>query len=149
MEPAVRTLLKREESYAVHALLYVHEFAGASAAQVAADLKTPAAFTAKVLQRLARTGLVEARPGRSGGVQLLVPLADLTLLDVVEAVSGPLVMDTCETKARCPTQERKGHCHLNAAWVALSLRVREALRSIHLDMLVDEPRLGREATGPT
>ena len=67
MEPNVRTLLKREESCAVHALLYLHEFPGASAAQVAADLQTPAAFTAKVLRRLGATGLVEARPaGRAG-----------------------------------------------------------------------------------
>lgn len=139
MEPSVRTLLKREESYAVHALLYLHEFPGASAAQVAKDLKIPPAFTAKVLQRLGATGLVSAKTGRSGGVHLRVPLTDLTLLDVVEAVSGPLVMDTCQTKARCATQQRKGYCRLNTAWVALSLNVREAFRSIRLEQLADPP----------
>lgn len=139
MDPHVRTLLKREESYAVHALLYLHEFPGASAAQVAADLQTPAAFTAKVLRRLASTGLVEAKAGRTGGVHLRVPLADLTLLDAVEAVSGPLIMDVCQTKARCATQQRKGTCRLNTAWVALSLQVRDALRAIRLDALADDP----------
>jgi Rrf2 family protein len=139
VDPNVRTLLKREESYAVHALLYLHERPGAPAAQVAADLATPAAFTAKVLQRLASMGLVEAKQGRSGGVHLRVPLAELTLLDVVEAMSGRLVMDTCETRAACPTQLRKGHCGLNGVWVALTLQLREAFRAVRLDALADPP----------
>ena len=134
MQPTVRTLLTREESYAVHALLYLNEFPGASA-----DLKTPAAFTAKVLRRLGATGLVEAKAGRTGGVHLRVPLRELSLLDVVEAVSGPLAMDVCQTKARCATQQRKGYCRLNTAWVALSLQVRDAMRAIRLEQLADPP----------
>jgi predicted transcriptional regulator len=65
--PLLRTLLKREESYAVHALLYLHEAPGAAARQVAAALQTPSAFTAQVLQRLVSTGLIEARQGGVGG----------------------------------------------------------------------------------
>jgi Rrf2 family protein len=132
VDPAIRTLLKREESYAVHALLYLHEHPGAPAARVAADLQTPAAFTAKVLQRLVSTGLVEAKQGRSGGVHLRVPLDQLTLLDVIEAMSGTVIMDTCETKPVCPTQQRTGHCRLNTAWVGLTLQVRSALRAVPL-----------------
>lgn len=139
MGDAIRTLIKREESYAVHALLYLHAYPGAPAAQVARDLKTPAAFTAKVLQRLAANGLVEAKQGRSGGVHLRRPLRELTLLDVIEAVSGRVLMDTCETVSACPTQERTGHCRLNVAWVGLTLQVREALRAVRLDELADPP----------
>jgi Rrf2 family protein len=135
----IRTLLRREESYAVHALIYLHECPGAPAARVAAALKTPAAFTAKVLQRLAATGLVEAKQGRSGGVHLRVPLAELTLLDVIEAMSGTVLMDTCETHAACATQERKGYCRLNTAWVGLTLQLRDAFRSVRLDTLADPP----------
>lgn len=137
MDDTYRTLLKREESYAVHALLYVHENPGAPAARIARDLQTPAAFTAKVLQRLAATGLVEAKQGRSGGVALKVPLERLTLLDVIEAVSGTVIMDTCETKPACATVQRKGHCRLNTAWVGLTLQVRDALRRVSLADLAD------------
>ena len=138
----MRTVLKREESYAVHALLYLHEYPGAPAAQVAADLKTPAAFTAKVLQRLAAMGLVEAKQGRSGGVHLRVPLSELTLLDVIEAMSGTLMMDTCEAQPACATQRRKGYCGLNTAWVGLTLQLREAFRAVRLDALADPPAGG-------
>jgi Rrf2 family protein len=139
VDPRIRTLLRREESYAVHALIYLHECPGAPAAKVAAALKTPAAFTAKVLQRLAATGLVEAKQGRSGGVHLRVPLVELTLLDVIEAMSGTVLMDTCETQAACATQLRKGYCRLNTAWVGLTLQLRDALRSVRLDTLADPP----------
>ncbi|CAN5797466.1 N/A [soil metagenome] len=135
----VRTLLKREESYAIHALLYVHEYPGASAAQIAADLQLPAAFTAKVLRRLAEAGYVESRKGRSGGVRLARALAELTLLDVIETMSGAVIIDTCQTRGRCATQVRTGSCSLNTIWFALSLQFREALAAVRLDALANDP----------
>jgi len=133
----IRTLLKREESYAVHSLLYLHDHPGVATSQVARDLQLPAAFTAKVLQRLVAEGLVESRQGRSGGVALRVPLHELSLLDVIEAISGRVLMDTCETKALCPTQQRTGHCRLNGVWMTLTLQTREMLAGISLGDLVE------------
>lgn len=142
---AYRTLLKREESYAVHALLYVAANPGAPAARIAADLELPRDFLAKVLRRLGKAGLVHNMPGRTGGVRVATDLAQLTLLDVIEAVSGPLVIDTCQTLPRCPTQKRTGECALNAAWLAVGLRVREAFASVRLDRLVTPEADGRGA----
>jgi Rrf2 family protein len=142
-----RTLLKREESYAIHALLYLQEYPGAPASQIAADLKLPAAFTAKVLRRLSDAGYVESRSGRTGGVRLTRRLADVTLLDVIEAMSGSLIVDTCQTQTRCATTERKGSCRLNATWLALSLQFREALSAVRLDALADEPARGHVPRG--
>jgi Rrf2 family protein len=137
--PTVRTLLKREESYAIHALLYVYENPGAPASEIASNLQLPAAFTAKVLRHLAAAGYVVSRTGRRGGVRLTVDLREVTLLDVIEAISGPVVVDVCQTRRRCATQLRKGYCRLNTAWVGLSLEIRDSLRSVRLDQLVDEP----------
>jgi Rrf2 family protein len=151
-ESGLRTLLKREESYAIHALLYLHEFPGAPAAQVATDLKLPSAFTAKVLRRLADAGYVESRAGRTGGVTLRRELSSVTLLDVIEAMSGPFVVDVCQTRKRCATQLRKGHCGLNGVFMTLSLQFREALAGVRLDALADDPasavveRRGRHGT---
>jgi len=133
---AYRTLLKREESYAVHALLYVAEHPGAPAARIAEDLELPRDFLAKVLRRLGKAGFVHNSPGRTGGVRLAVDLAALSLLDVIEAVSGPLVVDTCQTLPRCPTQKRTGTCLLNVAWLSISLQVRDAFAGVRLDSLV-------------
>src|SRR5438105_6564056 len=48
----------------------------------------PAAYLAKTLQALSRGGIVESVPGRRGGYRLARPPAEITLLDVVEAVEG-------------------------------------------------------------
>jgi len=142
-----RTLLRREESYAIHALIYAAENPGAAAAKIAGDLKIPPAFLAKVLRRLAQAGYVENRQGRNGGVTLLADPANVSLLDIIENVSGPFVVDTCQTKTRCATQERKGYCRLNVAWVNASLAIREVLSGVRLSHLIDPPRTG-EARKP-
>lgn len=135
----VRTLLKREESYAVHSLLYLHDHPGAPTAQMARDLQMPAAFTAKVVQRLVSEGLIESRQGRSGGLSLRVSLEQLSLLDVIEAISGRVLMDTCETKLACPTQQRTGRCRLNGVWVSLTLQLRELFAAVSLADLTESP----------
>jgi Rrf2 family protein len=135
--PAVRTLLKREESYAIHALIYVAENPGAATAQIAADLKMPPAFLAKVLRRLAESGYLENRTGRNGGVNLKADLTGVTLLDVIQSVSGPLVLDTCQTKVRCATQQRKGFCSLNGVWVRATLAIHDVFQAVNIGALVD------------
>jgi Rrf2 family protein len=131
-----RTLLKRDESYAVHALLYVAGHPGAPAARIAEDLDLPRDFLAKVLRRLGRAGFVRNNPGRTGGVHLSVDLGALSLLDVIEAVSGPLVLDTCQTLEHCPNQQRTGRCALNGAWHDVCGKVRGAFDDVRLDQLV-------------
>jgi len=58
------------------------------AARLAEFHGVPAAYLAKTLQALSRQGIVESVPGRRGGYRLAKPPAEITLLDVVEAVEG-------------------------------------------------------------
>lgn len=140
LQSVQRTLLRREESYAIHALVYAAENPGSSAAQIASDLQMPPAFLAKVLRRLSQAGYVENRQGRNGGVTLLADPSELTLLDVIEAMSGPLLLDTCQTKPRCATQQRKGYCRINVCWVNATLAIQEVFRGVTLTQLIDKPR---------
>jgi Rrf2 family protein len=50
----------------------------------------PVAYLAKIVQALARAGLVRTLPGPRGGVSLVAPPAQITLRQVVEAVDRPL-----------------------------------------------------------
>lgn len=135
--PTFRTLLRREESYATHALIYAAENPGATAAKMAADLQMPPAFLSKVLRRLADAGYLEIRTGRNGGASLAVDPHAVTLLDVIETMSGPVILDTCQTKRRCATQQRKGFCRLNVAWMQSSLAINEILSEVKLSALID------------
>jgi Rrf2 family protein len=50
--------------------------------------EVPPAYLAKHLQSLSRAGIVESVPGPRGGYRLARPPADVTVLDVVEAIEG-------------------------------------------------------------
>lgn len=138
----VRTLLKREESYAIHALIDVAENPGTSTAAIADRLQMPPAFTAKVVRALVNAGFLRSRMGRGGGLALARALTDVSLLNVIEGISGKLVLDTCQTKARCATQQRKDHCNLKLAWFATTLQLRDVLGEVKLAQLVDAPAAG-------
>jgi len=149
LPPTVRTLLKREESYAVHAIIYAAENPGAPTAQFARDLKMPPAFLAKVLRRLAEVGYLDNRTGRNGGVSLKVDPHSLTLLDIIQTVSGPLVLDTCQTRERCATQQRKGYCSLNGVWVRATLAIHDVFAAVNIGTLIDPRSAGTAATSGT
>lgn len=132
-----RVLLKREESYAIHALANIAENPGTNAARIAKDLEMPPAFTAKVLRKLVTSGLISSQMGRSGGVRLLADPDEVTLLSIIEVISGPLIVDTCQVRQRCATQKRKGFCRIKLAWFATSSAIRDSFRSVTLAQIID------------
>lgn len=131
----IRTLLSREESYAVHALIDIAANPGTNAAAIAARLSMPKAFMAKVLRRLVERGFVSSQTGRHGGVWLDRPLTEVSVLRVMEAMSGSFVMDTCQAEVLCATQRRKGYCRLNIAYHTVGGEIRALLDGIRLDAL--------------
>jgi Rrf2 family protein len=75
------------------------------AAKLAEFHGVPAAYLAKSLQSLSRAGIVESVPGRHGGYRLGRPPAEITLLDVVEAVEGRAGSFRCtEIRKRGPAK---------------------------------------------
>ena len=56
---------------------------------IADELDVPAQYLAKILQDLARIGLLQSTRGRGGGFRLGRAPEDIRLLEVVEAVDGP------------------------------------------------------------
>ncbi len=68
----------------------------------------PTAYLAKHLQSLSRAGLLEAVSGPRGGYRLSRPAADISVLDVVEALDG------VEPAFRCTEIRRRGPASLPA-----------------------------------
>jgi Rrf2 family protein len=65
----------------------------------------PAPYLAKSLQALTRAGITESTPGRKGGFRLARPAADISLLDVVQAIDGDEPAFTCtEIRRRGPAR---------------------------------------------
>jgi len=66
-----------------------------STAQVAATLRASETHLSKVLQQLTRVGLLNSKRGPTGGYLLARPPDSINLLDVYEALEGPLRRDGC------------------------------------------------------
>jgi len=89
---------------AMHAALLLSKGPGkpVTTNDAAESLKVSAAHLSKVFQRLAKAGIVHAVRGPKGGYLLGRPLSEIRLLDVLEAVEGPMKLNRClMTSPRC------------------------------------------------
>ena len=93
------TMLKVSEaaSLALHTMRHLAENADSrlTAKGIASALHVSGAHLSKVLQRLARAGLVKSVRGPKGGFTLGKDPGEITLLDVYELVEGPLAVSPC------------------------------------------------------
>ena len=104
--------LTREGEYGIRSVLHLalHTDDGVVQADaIAREQSIPVCFLRKILQTLARNGLVSSRRGAHGGFSLARPPEDITLLAVVEAVEGRVLLNTCvlgigacQREAVCP-----------------------------------------------
>ena len=83
--------------YALRAMVYLASEAPASRTtdQIAAATHVPRAYLAKVLNSLGRDGLVHGQRGVHGGMTLGKPSAEITILEVVNAVEPIRRIKTC------------------------------------------------------
>ena len=102
-------LLRISEAFALafHAALYLisnDPRQPVSAGELARTFDVSEAHLAKVLQRLARAGILGSKRGPKGGFSLVHPPEDVTLLDIHKAVDGKLDETTCLLSRHvCPT----------------------------------------------
>ncbi len=97
----------------------------------------------KVLKPLAQAGLVEGLRGVHGGYRLSRDAADIGLIDIVEAMEGPLAMTECsQADGQCGIAHQ---CGARANWRLINDVVADALRGVTLAQmlrppLADDPR---------
>jgi FeS assembly SUF system regulator len=106
-----------------------------SASELAERAGLEAPTVAKVLKPLAQAGLVQAFRGVNGGYRLARAPADINLVDIVEAIEGPLAMTECSIHdGHCDIEQS---CGARANWRRINDVVADALRNVSLaDMLM-------------
>ena len=90
--------LSRRTDYALRAMTYLairRDDGPCTIAEVSRVEKTPREFTAKVLKDLCRLGLLRSILGPRGGYLLVRPPNEITVLDVMEALDGPMAINKC------------------------------------------------------
>ncbi|MDR5754168.1 MULTISPECIES: Rrf2 family transcriptional regulator [unclassified Caballeronia] len=125
--------------YALHCMLYLteppHGVRDASVRDLAELQGVPVDYVAKLFTKLHKAGLVIATEGAKGGFALARPPAQISVLDVVDAIDGDKPIFECrEVRARCavfdedpPPWATSGVCAIHAVMRNAEKRMREAL----------------------
>jgi Rrf2 family protein len=104
--------------------------------EIAEGQDIPESYLAKIFQDLCKEGLVCSRRGAKGGFCLARPASEITLLQVIEALEGPISLNRClDIREECP--------HLETCAVAPVLRqaqaqLLETLNAATFDVLARE-----------
>lgn len=134
--------LTRAADYGVRALVYLAGRPPESrvgVAELARAAEAPEAFLTKVLQRLVAAGFVASHRGPAGGFQLNTPAAAISLLNVVEAIEGPVQLNLCTGVCdRGPACAREDWCPVHRVWQHAQAKVREILDASTLEALAQE-----------
>lgn len=116
--------LTKKADYGLMALKFLAEHpdtASLSAKDIAEAYHIPPQLLAKILQRLAKVGLLRSHAGMNGGYSLLKDPREISAFEVIYAIDGPLFITSCNTN--------HGSCDLT-----LSCTIKEPLARVNDDI---------------
>jgi len=134
----------RRTDYGIRALVHLANETPkqSNAAGIAAAMKIPKGFLHQVLQDLIRAGLVRSQPGRGGGYALVPPADEISILEIVEALEGPLDQGQCALRGGpCHWEEV---CALHRVWSAARQALIDRLGEATLQQIADDDRALQE-----
>ncbi|MCD9030713.1 SUF system Fe-S cluster assembly regulator [Luteimonas sp. Y-2-2-4F] len=106
------------------------------AAELAERAGLEAPTVSKVLKPLAQAGLVEGFRGANGGYRLARPASAISLIEIVEAMEGPLAMTECSLDdGQCGISHQ---CGVRANWRRINDVVADALRGVSLAQMLGD-----------
>lgn len=90
-------MINQTTEYTLRVVVFLASLDGkpATTRQTAAATRVPEGYLAKVIQTLSRAGLITSQRGLHGGSVLARPANQITVLDVVNAVSPLMRIKTC------------------------------------------------------
>ena len=142
--------LTKKADYGLMALKYLAEQAdhsspngsgglGPQSAQSAKDIAEayhiPPQLLAKILQTLAKAGLLVSHAGTNGGYSLARPARDITAFEVIRAIDGPLFITSCITIHG--TCDLHGTCTIKEPLRKVNDSIKDLLNGIRISDLID------------
>jgi Rrf2 family protein len=146
--------LTKKADYGLMALKYLAEQPGAgtespatqsagaqSAKDIAQAYHIPPPLLAKILQTLARAGLLVSHAGTNGGYALARPASKISAFEVIRAIDGPLFITSCITiHGSC---DLAGHCTIKEPLRKVNDSIKELLSNIHISDLIETAEAAR------
>lgn len=129
--------ITKQADYAVRAMVFLAKLEPnqrAATSQIALEQKIPPSFLAKIISQLSISGLIHTSRGAHGGVTLARPPAKISMLDVVEAIDGPISLNDCTLAPE--TCDHSVNCPMHVIWNDLQKELVGKLRLTTFDQFV-------------
>ncbi len=136
--------LTRAADYAVRVMVHLAGLppgARVSRGDLSIAAECPEQFLAKVLQGLTRAGLVISHRGNTGGFELDELHRSASMLDVIEAVEGPIRLNLCMTSDHACT--RQAWCPAHTVWADAQAAMLAVLNAATIDVLANRAALAQ------
>lgn len=123
--------LSIEGDYALRAIVYLAAQSGNKVTfvgEIAEKQMIPINFLFKILRKLVRAGMVRSFRGPRGGYTLARTPGEISVLEVVEAVEGPVMLNRClNPNAPCMLET---DCKMIRAWDRIQQQVKDELTTL-------------------
>ncbi len=134
--------ITRQADYALRAMLYLARLEPnqrAATSQIAEEMEIPPSFLAKIISQLSIAGLIHTSRGARGGVSLARKPEAISLLDVVEAIDGPISLNECVSDPSvCSFGD---NCPIHEVWCEAKAELVHKLREATFDKLLEREKL--------
>jgi len=133
--------ITRQADYAVRAVHYLAKLGPeqrAATSQIAQEQRIPPSFLAKIVSQLSVAGLLQTSRGARGGVSLARSADQISLLEVVEAIDGPILLNECvaDHGGSCIFGE---DCPMRPVWCDAQVELVERLKATTFNQFVTQP----------
>ncbi len=132
--------ISRKIDYGLRAMIYLASIPSDAVVpfrEIARQMMVPEDFLAKILKTLVDQGLVKSTRGPHGGYALARPATDISFLQVIEAVEGPIAINVClDGDDPCGKMEA---CTMVGVWARGQEKMLEVYRQVKLAELALKP----------
>jgi len=129
--------ITRQADYALRTVLFLSRLGSgqrAATSLIAREQNIPPSFLAKIVSQLSIAGVLQTSRGARGGVSLALSPKDVSLLEVVEAIDGPIMLVGCAlNSADCVFGE---NCPIRPIWCESYEELINRLKTTTFDQLV-------------
>ncbi|MBD3403975.1 Rrf2 family transcriptional regulator [candidate division GN15 bacterium] len=125
--------LSRKADYALRAVRHISTLPKGklgSINSIAEAESIPREFLAKILKDLTRSGILVSYQGVTGGYRLSRIPKEISFLDVIEAIEGPIHLNLCTEGPNCGC-DQYGGCQFREFWENQEVTVKKALSKHH------------------
>jgi Rrf2 family protein len=103
--------------------------------RIAEEKDIPLSFLAKIIAQLSVAGLLQTMRGARGGVTLARPAQEINLLEVVEAIDGPILINECVNDSYDCSQHG---CPMRGIWQDTQADLVKRLKNSTFDQFLEE-----------